>query len=242
VIEELDVGNIFIVSTVQGKTTIIQSNIMFQSLYRTCPEAIYAKHVIVCEGKTEIGVCRAIDRYRLEMKKEAMSSVGVVYILGNGDNFVDRAIKLYELGLRVCIYCDSDKDEELSMNKEEIRARGIKVFDYKKPFSIENQVFSEVSVDCINKLLLYKSETTSHSSILSAINSKLINKIRSIPIIDLDENLREIIGDVAKANKWFKRVDYGEVLGNYIIEEMKINPKLEICTVISEINSWIDEK
>lgn len=129
VVEELEPENIFVVNNNNGAVTIRQTNAneseKYKSLFRTCPEALYAERVIVCEGKTELGFCRAIDKHRVLSNLPSMSMKGVVYTVGGGDGFNKKAKILKELGKDVCIFCDSDKDDQISNpSKEELRNLG----------------------------------------------------------------------------------------------------------------------
>jgi putative ATP-dependent endonuclease of OLD family len=60
-----------------------------QSVVRACPEAFFANKVIVCEGATEVGICRALDRYRKRQDKSLMSFEDCAYIDGTGSEFVN---------------------------------------------------------------------------------------------------------------------------------------------------------
>jgi len=94
VITELEADDLVIVNNNQGTVTISTPDQKFQNIIRACPEAGYARRVIVCEGKTEIGICRALDAYRKNKNMECMSTKDCVYTCGGGHSFSDRAIKL----------------------------------------------------------------------------------------------------------------------------------------------------
>src|SRR5690606_8680954 len=103
------------------------------------PEAMFAKKVIVCEGKTELGICRAMDEDRIKNEYDSFSELGVVCVLGEGNNFSSRAMKLHNLGIDVCVFCDSDVDGTLNPSKQELTDKGIKIFDCESGNSIEQQ-------------------------------------------------------------------------------------------------------
>lgn len=223
IIEELEVENIFLINK-NGEEQIQCKNIdtKFQNIVRACPEAIYAKKVIVCEGKTEIGICRALDNYKRNNGDSNFSVLDIVYIYGEGDNFSDRAIKLKDLGLDVCVICDSDKNE-LKTKKEEMSNKGIQIFDWDDNNSIEQQVFNDLPWNGIMELLEYIKKDKSNES-----NVKFLENITN----DSAEN-RKTLGEYAKDNKWFKRIDHGEFLGNIIlkyfdqIKDKKLGEQLE---------------
>jgi len=148
VIEELEVKNIIRLDNKDGSVQSKQGDDKqgderFQKVMRVCPEAIYAKKVIVCEGKTEIGICRALDDFRIKNHKTNLSASDIVYSDGGGSTFSERAVKLKELGLNICVLCDSD-NEELNKKKEEMKNNGVKIFDWDDNNSIEQQVFNDL--------------------------------------------------------------------------------------------------
>ncbi|MCK5015993.1 MAG: ATP-binding protein, partial [Candidatus Peribacteraceae bacterium] len=155
VITELESTDLVIVKNTNGETVLTSPDNNFQDIIRACPEAGYAKKVIICEGKTEIGICRAIDLYQESKGKKYMSAIGCVYTLGGGDSFTTRAIKLKELGLNTCVFCDSDKDAELKPSKEELIASEIEIFDCDDGNAIEHQLFQDLPWEGIVKLLHY---------------------------------------------------------------------------------------
>jgi ABC-type multidrug transport system ATPase subunit len=235
VIEELEVNNIFLINNKNGIDKIECKNIdeKFQDVIRACPEAIYAKKVIVCEGKTEIGICRALDNYRRNLGKANLSALDIVYVCGEGDNFSDRAIKLKDLEKDVCVICDSDK-EETKQKKEDIRNKGIQIFDWDDNNSIEQQVFNDLPWEGIQELIKYvKNNNKSNQELLKDItqNDK-----------DSKEN-RKALGEITKKNgkECFKRIDHGKFLGNVIfkyfdkIKDKKLGGQLE------SLLNWIEK-
>src|SRR5207247_1605577 len=95
VVEELEPENIFVVNNIKGVVNIKQFDTKeadkYKALFRTCPEALYANKVIVCEGKTEIGFCRSIDKKRISNGLPPMAMKGVVYSKGDGSSFNEKA-------------------------------------------------------------------------------------------------------------------------------------------------------
>ncbi len=243
VIEELEVKNIFLINkNGEDQTKCKNINENFQNIIRACPEAIYAKKVIVCEGKTEIGICRALDSFRIKNKKPNLSALDIVYIDGNGDNFHDRACKLKELGLDTCVVCDSDKDNEIINKKEEMLNKGIIIFDWDDNNSIEQQFFNDLPWEGIKELLEYiKSEKKlSETSLKNYIQNELSN--------DLDVNwkendsieIRNAFGKIAKEKNWFKRIDHGEFLGNIIFDYFDQIKDKKLGTQLKSLLDWTE--
>ena len=64
------------------------SNEELQKTIRACPEAFFAKKVIVCEGATEVGICRSLDKWRKQNSKEQMSFKDCAYVDGTGSTII----------------------------------------------------------------------------------------------------------------------------------------------------------
>src|SRR5262249_48942784 len=60
---ELDPGELRVVRSDAGAIHIKTPDMALRPLLRTNPDAFLARKIIVCEGKTEIGFCRALDEW-----------------------------------------------------------------------------------------------------------------------------------------------------------------------------------
>lgn len=243
VVEELEPENIFVVNEASGVVTIKQADKdesdKYKKLFRACPEALYADSVIVCEGKTELGFCRAIDKQRVLLNTPSMAMKGVVYTLGVGDGFNIKAETLKkDLGKKVCVFCDSDKDSEICVpTKAEMKALGIDIFDCETGNNLEKQISKDLPWDGVKELCSY------------VVQDKNISKDFALYIKDLTtsdwdntdtpEN-RKLFSDTATKYTWFKRIDHGEVLGDICI---KYNDQLaegsKLKELISGIDTWV---
>ena len=56
-----------------------------QGCIRKNPEAFFARKIIVCEGATEIGFCRAINQFRIDLDKESAACKGIRFADGTGN-------------------------------------------------------------------------------------------------------------------------------------------------------------
>lgn len=243
VITELETDDLLLVSNIDGNVTISAPANNFQDIIRACPEALFAKKVIVCEGKTEIGICRALDLYRKNNGKNSLSFKDCVYVFGEGSCFTERALKLKELELDVSVFCDSDKDGELNPSKEDLSNKEIKIFDCEKEHSIEQQVFCDLPWEGVKELLSYKEKELSETTIIDNVKSGYNGNFpANWKELDTSE-MRQAIGKAAKpkeAKGWFKRIDRGEFLGSVIfnyfgkMEDKKIKKQLE------DLSKWID--
>lgn len=244
VIEELDPENIFVVNNENGIVTIKQTNKdesdKYKKLFRTCPEALYADRVIVCEGKTELGFCRAIDKQRVLSGLTPISSKGIVYTLGGGSNFNERSkILQTDLGKDVCILCDSDEDNKIcDPTKEELKTMEINIFDCESGNNIEKQISKDLPWEGIQKLCDYIIKDRKINNF-----PEYIKKVTGKDWIDVDnDEAREIffLASTKKDKSWFKRIDHGEALGDICIKYKGQLPEdSKLKEIMFNLDGWI---
>ncbi|MBP1638691.1 MAG: hypothetical protein H6Q17_274 [Bacteroidetes bacterium] len=242
IIEELECENLLRIKNTDGILTsqFVPDGDKFQSLVRSCPEAIYASKAVVCEGKTEVGICRAIDLYRIKKGLPSFAAKNVVYSLGAGDGFVDKAIKLKDLGVDTCVLCDSDKDEKLKPSKENLKEKSIQIFDWNVGFSLEKQLFEDLPWDGVKGLIDYVLKEKPHLE--ESIKAKYVGEF-PVDWKNIDNTLmRETLykASVVKDKEWFKRIDHGEFLGNVCLKYLSDMAKKPLGIQISGLLNWVD--
>ncbi|MBI2470629.1 MAG: ATP-binding protein [Planctomycetes bacterium] len=252
VVTELEAEDLVIVNNNEGNVTISTPNKNFQDIIRACPEAGYAKKVIVCEGNTETGICRALDTYRKMNNKEYMSFKNCIYTSGGGHSFTTRAMKLKELGLTVCVFCDSD-DSNLNPTKDDLENSDVKIFDCDKNNAIEQQVLQDLPWDGVKELIDYviKNKSIEEMQLKESIKSKYKGTFPDeFKNTDTPE-MRKAIADVScskdangkeKKNAWFKRIDHGEFLGSTIFKYFEKMEGKKIKEQLKKLSNWIDEQ
>jgi predicted ATP-dependent endonuclease of OLD family len=243
VITELEADDLVMISNDEGNVKALNLNQNFQNIIRACPEAGYAKKIIVCEGKTEIGICRALDANRKKKGEKCMSFCKCVYVLGEGNSFTERAMKLNKLGLSVCVFCDSDNDNELNPSKSELKEAGIEIFDCDEGKAIEQQLFQDLPWDGIKKLIDYviNEKNIHEDQLIQSIKSKYEGNFPDDFKNSDTPEMRQAIGEVAKNNEWFKRIDHGEFLGVTIFECFEELNSEKIKLQLEKLSKWIDE-
>ena len=122
---ELQAHELHVVRSSDGVTSVLQINSDLQAVMRSMPEALLCPRVIVCEGKTEVGLLRAMDRYWAAQHEGAgLAFYGVYAVEGGGrTNAPNRAIGLKQLGYDVVLFVDSD--EPCVPSVEYVEAQGI---------------------------------------------------------------------------------------------------------------------
>ena len=243
VITELGAENIFIIRRNNADATIIAKEVPMElnGTVRTCAEAFFARKVIVCEGKTEVGICRAIDNYLKANNRHVMSYYGCIAIEGIGSSFAKHSHAIKNLGFETMAFCDSDRT--CTPSKEELKNIGVIICDCEENNSIETQVFKDLPFDAIIDIVSfvieekYNSDESSFLSSAKAKNAEFPCAWKNNDTIVV----RETITNISKSSEWFKRIDRGEELGNIIFKHFdKISDESCLKKQLHQIMRWIE--
>lgn len=216
-----------------------------QGAIRACPEAFFAKKIIICEGATEIGFCRAVDKHYESTQGKTMSFADCAYVDGGGDNLFDRAKEMVPYFDKVCILMDSDpepsKKDAYNAKKTELKELGIEIFDCEEGYNIESQVFKNISWEGVQALLSYVSKE--HNKTTEQILHAVQSKDSSIHDLSTDSTtLRKALSKIAVDSSWFKRIDRGEAMGDIVINKLPgLGDDSSIKKNIDGIISWINQ-
>ena len=222
---ELASSDLYLVKKSDDNKTVSITNIPekdnWQSIVRANPEGFFCKKMIVCEGKTEIGICRALDKWRQKNNKGSMSLNDCFYILGEGSTSIERAKKLKELGFDTCVFIDSDK-ADINDKKADLLVLGIKIFDCENGNDIEHQIFKDLPWSIIEELL------SSHPSVTG---------LQDCP----EDRIKIANYAIDKGNEWYKRIDKGDDLGKIIFDKWDTIPNCHTKRTWAALSEWIGE-
>lgn len=215
-----------------------------QGCVRSNPEALFMKKIIVCEGATEVGICRAFNIYRQSQGKTSLACLGVGLVDGGGSTMIDRTKVFNELGFSTCLFCDSDV-EEIKVEKEKLIANNICVFDCNDGKSIEEQIFADLS--WIKIVQLVESRIRNEGFDSKSIFQSIYSHKQPMPAFIEDwyktesEELRTLLGTVSKKKEWFKRTDHGMTVGEIIFDEFdNITEDKKTKQIFKSLSDWID--
>lgn len=229
-----------------------------QACVRACPEAFFAKKIIVGEGATEVGVCRALDQHRKKQNQKLMSFQDCAYIDGHGDDLFEKTEKLLEKNLfKVSVLCDSDKKDKAAIiqaKKEALTKNGAKIFDCEKGNAIEQQVFKDLPWDGVKELINYilrvrydSDEDAMKTSIQSKYKGNFPENWKEADSTEMRTALAATSLSGKKDRKeWFKRIDRGEFLGEIIFKYFdqikdENNQNKHLREMLLNLSKWIDE-
>jgi putative ATP-dependent endonuclease of the OLD family len=243
VIQELEASCLRIVKSAGGETNLIAVLPSLQGVIRAASEALLGRKVIVCEGKTEVGICRAFDQFWSEVQsKEGFSYLGVVPVHGGGTNAPERAIDLRKLGYAVCFLGDSDR--ELVPDVEAMQAEGISVLLWADGKSIEERVACDLPWEGILELVAFAVDECGEQSVRGSITNRLGgNEALLEGVFDEwreSQALRQAIGLAAKNANWFKRIDTGQRLGELICRYVERIAETDLAQKIMALRLWVE--
>lgn len=223
-----------------------------QAIIRTEPDSFLCKRLIVCEGKTEIGLLRAFDSYNFAVNNTRFAHYGVGTALGGGGS---KAFKLAELlnscGYDVSIFMDADISAEIE-EMERMITLGIPVFTWEDSNAVEEQIFTDVNLENAEALLALACESKTYDSVITKLNEGFKEDNRpyysEAEMIRLNKDItfeqRKAIGTIAKNKKceWFKRIDLGEKVGEIVFSEYnKMDTTTGFKSTIEKLNKWVTD-
>jgi predicted ATP-dependent endonuclease of OLD family len=225
-IVELNSDDLFLVKKADNTESVSITNIPatdnWQAIVRGNPEGFFCKKIIVCEGKTEIGICRALDNWRKNQNLPSMSAKDCFYILGEGSSIVDRAKKIKELGFDTCAFLDSDR-QDVNDKKPELTGLGIKLFDCEKGKDIEHQIFNDLPWYTVEALI-----STRDCSSLGNLSDCAVDRDRIANLATVAEK------------EWYKRIDKGEALGGVMFNDWNTISDCHTKRTLTTLSEWID--
>lgn len=219
VIIEATWHNLFVMN--KGATQLQQLSLDLDACRRTNPQALFAKKVICCEGKTEFGFIRGIDTWLRKNNMPPFSSKGMVSVNANGgDNMYTYAIRLKQLGIDSCVFADDDKPDELFEKKKDATTLGIPLYLCEKGLCLEAQVMKDIPWSKVTEILACNQEN------FPALNIDVDDDLNSRIIQAMDDASQKKIRDeitqlaVSKKQPWFKHIPGGEFLAGIVMDSI----------------------
>lgn len=242
VIVELDCTNLYVMRNGNEKLIMVDSSM--QGCVRSNPEAFFAERVIVCEGDTEIGFCRALNEWRISNGKKNFAYMGIRLANGGGKSMIDRAKILCELGFDVCLYCDSD-EENTNSRKVELSSIDIMIIDCDHGYAFESQLFNDVPWETLKTLIdCRKEDGISDRNIFDAIGTQMELEVtyKEDWLEEENDDIRKAIAKTAGEKTWFKRVEQGEKVGEIVLAQYNnLSETSRLKWIIDKLSGWIDK-
>lgn len=255
VMVEIPCTSLYVMRKEEGRSRLLHVEGEIQGCIRRIPEAFFAAKVLVCEGATEVGLCKAINQQRINSGKVSAVCKGVFFADGWGRNMFNYAPAFRDLDYPTALVCDSDEPSD-NAQKPELVDKKVDIFDWENDLSIEEQVFKDVPWDAVKELLPLavekmvvldgKTREEAEQSIFDCTNSFMAYKMTDINGWYDQEipELRPALGRAAKKKKtmeWYKSQTYGELMGNVILKYYdQLAGDCRLKEEIDKISNWMD--
>jgi predicted ATP-dependent endonuclease of OLD family len=248
VLVELNATDLFLLR--KGSASLVETNSSLQGCIRANPAAFFANKLIICEGLTEIGICRAINLDRISKGKKSVAYSGVVLVDGTGSNFVEYCRRFVEMKFPICIFCDSD-DSGINKSKNELRQLGATIVDCDEYNCIEFQIFKDLPWNGVKKLLDMQIELKDFESIKTSLETQygsiLPNNWENFDSPKIRDAIMKAATYKKPKNKggyidksWYKRIDHGETLGSILCQYLDQMGNKKIKTQVEILSNWMD--
>lgn len=213
-----------------------------QATLRVCAEAFLSKKVIVCEGKTEIGLVRGVDLYFSDISAPTINSKGVYCADGAGDSMFIRAKIFASLGYPTAIFKDSDKALIHQPLTAEANALGINVFEWNDNNATEDALFKSCPPDLIPQLLSIAVERKGEDAVRAAILAFSENRITLDHCRDnFDDSYRATLAKAANKKSWYKDIEPAEIIFYRIVKPDFRRFSAVLTATIDSLFSWAAE-
>ena len=229
--------------------TVQNSNLVFplgdsedaQKTLRACAEAFLAPNVIVCEGKTEIGLIRGLDLWRQSRGYKSILANGCYWADGGGSSMMSRAKIFVRMGYRTALFMDSDIRYEGSVYAD-LGSLGIDVIRWQDGLSTEAAIFSSVGAAQIPNLLSIASEWRSEDS----IDGKIVHESKGAYNLrqcrdNFSDDMRLLLGLCAGKGKWFKDIEPAERVLKEVIAPNWQDTDTNFTQPLTSLWQWISK-
>jgi putative ATP-dependent endonuclease of the OLD family len=248
VLVELSTENIFLMK--QGSPGLITFDYEFQGCLRNNPEAFFTKRILIGEGASEVGICRALDSFRISSGKLNYAVLGISVVDGKGANLVDYSKKFKLAGYDVCVICDCD-DEAINKQKLSLKDLGINIIECESGNCIEYQLFIDLPWSAVQRLINYSIEIKGEQSITNLVGNQyeghlpedwsVIDSLKIRVALAKASTFKKVKKSEEIEDKgWFKMIHHGEYLGQVWFEALSEISNKHLFKQYEALNSWIE--
>ncbi|MDT3306659.1 ATP-dependent nuclease [Shewanella vaxholmensis] len=210
-----------------------------QATLRVCAEAFLSKAVIVCEGKTEIGLVKGIELFNQNTNNRSIVENGVHYADGGGESMFARAKVFASLGYPTSIFKDSDLAVQHVAPQSEVQALGISIFEWGNNNATEDAIFLACPAVVIPALLSLAIERKGEDAVRSHIQAHSQNRFTLELCRDSfrDEH-RIVLAKAANKKGWYKDIEPAENIARFIICPHYLQFTEALTTPVNGLFQW----
>ncbi len=241
-IGQLRTEQLRIVRTDASGTVILSPSPDVQGTLIKHAEAFLSRRVIVCEGRTELGLLSGLDSaWAATLKPFAVH--GVALADAGGAKNVGRLALDFQ-GLRYPSAILADSDETLDRTPAELAAAGVLVLQWAGQVATEQRIFLDLPWDgvaAIVELALGQNVPVRENlaTALGRSTQSLPVEVRTWTTMLAEADLRAGLGLAAKRSGWFKSVRLGRELGVIVAQHLNAIPMSDLTQKLGTLVAWI---
>lgn len=211
-----------------------------QATLRACAEAFLSRKVIVCEGKTEIGLVKGIDLYGQEQGQASVQANGVQCADGGGDNMFDRAKVFTSLGYPTALFKDSDVVHAQHLTStQEAQNSGVSIYEWGNGLSTESAIFISCPNTCVAPLLAAAIEWKGQDTIDQHIKNFSNNQYNlEMCLNQFQDNMRQVLSAAAGKKGWYKDIHPAENIAKNIICQNYGQFSEQLTVAVNNLFQW----
>ena len=237
---ELGTNHLFFIQKTNESHQIKSIPLELQHIVRKNPYVFLSKSVIVCEGKSEVGLLRGLDAYRRSKNLPSLFALGCTLISGDGsDQCLKYGVELDSLGIPNLIYRDNDVP---ITNKT---YKNLNVVTYSEKRCTEEELFLSLPRNASYQLIKYAMELLGEDIIkdkLRELNDNSLNDLKNWELLSEDD-IHRIATISSKKNPWFKNIERMEYIGKYILAPaLDSIPTSDFYRLYNKIYQWAEEQ
>lgn len=249
ILEELGGENVLIAKKGHDKLTGLKNK--HDSIVRSNPQAFFSRKVLICEGPTEIGLCRGLVDSLIANNSMNLACYGVGLLDGGGaPQFLNRYELFKSAEIPTAILCDSDRTE-INDKLDLLKKVGVSVFRWDDGMCTEEAIAEILPCVGVTKLLIAaRTEIMHEKGVTKEIARKMIwdsvqaqyegpNFPAEYSATTDSKDIRKAIGKAANKKSWFKRYDKGRILGKIVFDSWdQIDNASSFKSTIESLVKW----
>lgn len=229
-----------------------------QATVRSGASAMLARRVVVCEGKTEVGMCRALVAVWDAVEEVPMALVGTAVRNGGGSEAARKAQCLAKLGYGTALLVDDDLDNAnraaFAADVAAAVADGVVLLRWQPGCSVEEQVIGELPEPALSDLVALRVELAGGADPGASVRDAVADKLGVVAgtLGGLDpvawagqsgkamSDIRSALALAAKKGEWFKDETRGERFGQVLVANLEgIDANGTVASVMTALRQFM---
>jgi hypothetical protein len=226
-----------------GNTSVQTLDSEINTTIDEAPEAVLSRKLIVCEGKTEQGLCYAMDCYwSTTGAAESFACTGVAVVYGGGTSAAARAMKWRALGYDVALLGDSDTPTR--PDDTALKEAGVTVVRWADNVAVEKRVCRDVPEPALDEVLALAADLADADAVPKVRHALSLTNPSDLSVAAWREagcqcgRIRDTLSDVAANKRWFKSVEAGRRLGEIIARHLPSIQNSDLAKKLEELRRW----